>query len=69
MCHRDRCGSWIGGETAGMIALATGYVVVKVVSGIHAARAARNFNERAAAWFPMVVPARGGAAASIALSF
>ena len=33
MCHRaDGCGDWSGPETAGMVALVTGYVAVKVIA-------------------------------------
>lgn len=70
MCHRDGCQTWSGGETAGMVALATGYVAVKIVAGLHAASAAREFNERApVAWSPLVAPTRGGVALGLAGTF
>jgi hypothetical protein len=39
---------WSDGERAAMIGLVTGYVAVKMVAGLHAGYAAREFNRRAA---------------------
>ena len=71
MCHRGgRCGDWSDVETGGMVALATGYVGVKIVSGIHAASAARSLNEAGRIrLIPVVAPTSGGASVGVAASF
>ena len=71
MCHaRDRCADWSGAETGGMVALAIGYVGVKIVSGVHAAGAARDFNEAGRTRLvPVVVPTSGGASFGVAAAF
>lgn len=71
MCHRaDGCGDWSGPETAGMVALVTGYVAVKVIAGVHASSSARDFNERAKrTLYPGIAPTRDGAALSLVAAF
>lgn len=71
MCHdRDRCADWSDVEAGGMVALAVGYVGVKLVSGVHAASAAREFNERAPTrLIPMVTPTSGGVSIGMGASF
>lgn len=74
MCHsRDRCGDWSDVETGGMIALAIGYVGVKVISGFHAASAARDFDDfhqtSRPRLVPVLTPTHGGASVGLTASF
>jgi hypothetical protein len=71
MCHSASCSAWSGVETGGMIAMAAGYVAVKIVSAMHAAGAATDFDSKhgTAAWRPLVLPASGGAALGLAARF
>ena len=72
--HMDHDGldnrAWGGGERMGMMAMVGGYVVVKLIAGMHAGYAAREFNRQSAPrWSALVVPATGGAVASWNLRF
>lgn len=70
MCHaRSECTGWSDGETGAMVALVSGYVVVKIVAAVHAASAASAFNHRqpSASLGAAAVP--GGAAGGFALRF
>ena len=72
--HMDHGGvddrSWGSGERMGMMGMVAGYVVVKLIAGLHAGYAAREFNVRSAPrWSALVVPATGGAVASWHLRF
>lgn len=70
MGGRDGTRDWSGGDRATMIGLATGYVAVKLVAGLHAGHAARQHNaEQRIVPHAAVVPTRGGALASIGFGF
>lgn len=72
MCHdRNDCGDWSSAETAGMVSLVGAYVSVKILAGVHAASAARTFNEARGtmSWYPIVAPTAGGAGLSLAREF
>lgn len=72
MCHdRSDCGDWSGAETAGMATLVGAYVSVKILAGVHASSAARDFNEArgTTSWYPIVAPTAGGAGLSLARRF
>ena len=62
MCHGNSCEEWSDGERTGMIALISGYIVVKLAAGTHASFAAQSFNEehRSIA-APLVMPTTSGA--------
>jgi hypothetical protein len=61
---------WSDRERDVMIGLATGYVAVKLVAGVHAGHAARELNlRRFQAPYAMVVPASRGATAMAGLRF
>ena len=67
---RDDTRSWTDGERNVMVGLLSGYVAVKLVAGLHAGYAARDFNQRLAiAPSVAVVPIPGGAAGFAGLSF
>lgn len=67
---RDDTRSWSDGERGGMIALVSGYVVVKIAAGIHAGYAASNFNQASGAVaHASVTPLRRGAFAQLDLTF
>ena len=58
--NNDR--QWSGMETGAMVGLVSGYVVVKLVSGLHAGYAARAFNQEGAMTATaLVLPTSGGA--------
>lgn len=62
--------NWSDGEQNGMIALVSGYVVVKIAAGIHAGYAAGDFNQGGAdSARARVVPLRGGALAQLDMTF
>ncbi len=72
--HMDHGGlsnrTWSGGERMGMMGMVAGYVAVKLIAGVHAGYAAREFNRQAAPrWSALVVPTTGGAVASWHLRF
>jgi len=72
MCHdaSTRCGDWSDTERNSMIGLASGYVLVKLVAGVHAGYATGEYNrdhERLA--LPMIRPTSGGAVFSWGASF
>jgi hypothetical protein len=72
MGHHSFYGSrdpWTSTDRNWMIGLVSGYVVVKVVAGLHAARAAESFNDRQQRISATIVPTSGGAAALAALHF
>jgi hypothetical protein len=63
MCRGSDCaGDWSDAERTGMIALISGYIVVKLIAGTHASLAAQRFNEeRRTLAVPLIVPTTGGA--------
>lgn len=64
--------SWSISDRNTLIVLASGYVAVKLVAGLHAAHAVEGFNraqQRPARLSAVVVPAAGGAAAFASLRF
>lgn len=62
MCHGTECDKWSGGESSGMVALVSAYVIVKLVAGTHASLAAARFNDdRHALAAPVIIPMRNGA--------
>jgi hypothetical protein len=61
MCH-GACGDWSDTDRNAIVGFAAGYVLVKLVAGVHAASAASAFNEaHRPAGQPILVPAREGA--------
>ena len=70
MGHSATSNPWSNGDRNWMIGLVSGYVVVKVVSGLHAAHNAEVYNNNHAPRLSAaIVPASGGAAAVAALRF
>ena len=62
--------SWTSSDRNWMIGLVSGYVVVKLVSGLHAAHAARVFNrEQQSRFSAAIIPSSGGGVAVAALRF
>ena len=62
MCHGSNCDDWSDGERTGMIVLISGYIVMKLVAGTHAAFAAQRFNEEHRSYAaPVIVPTKSGA--------
>lgn len=54
--------SWSGMETGAMAGMISGYVLLKVISGVHAGYAAREFDQRqGTGTMGFVVPTSGGA--------
>ncbi len=69
MCHHPgSCSAWSASETVGMSEMVVGYVAIKILSGLHAAHAATDFDakRRVAAWAPVVAPLQSGASMSLA---
>jgi hypothetical protein len=67
---RNDTRDWSDGERNGMIALISGYVVVKLAAGIHAGYAARDFNRAGAdVARAAVLPRRGGALVQYDMTF
>jgi hypothetical protein len=55
---------WSSGDRAAMGGMIAGYVLVKLVAGLHAGYAAQSFNRRYdPRWSALVTPSRGGALA------
>jgi hypothetical protein len=73
MCHggANGCGDWSNAERSTMIGLVAGYVIVKVVAGVHAASAAHRFNDehRDPTWQATILPFRGGAVLGSIITF
>lgn len=70
MCHgRVDCSEWSDGETTAMVALASGYVAVKIVAAFHAASAAREFNATQPHVSVGAVPVPGGASGGVVVRF
>lgn len=69
MCHTsDGCGSWSAAERNGMVGLGVGYVALKIIAAVHAASAARDFNEEAR-FVPTAMATSSGAVLGIAAVF
>ena len=70
MGHSATSNPWSSSDRNWMIGLVSGYVVVKVASGLHAAHNAEVYNNNHAPRLSAaIVPASGGAAAVAALRF
>lgn len=70
MGHYGSANPWTSSDRTWMIGLVSGYVVVKVVSALHAAHAAEVFNRGQQARFSAgIVPSVGGGVAIAALRF
>lgn len=70
MGHYGTANPWTSSDRNWMIGLVSGYVVVKLVSGLHAAQAAGVFNREQHSHFSAaIIPAPGGGMAMAALHF
>ena len=70
MGHSTTSNPWSSSDRNWMIGLVSGYVVVKVVSGLHAAHNAEDFNhDHSPRFSAAIVPSSGGASALAALRF
>ena len=70
MGHYGTANPWTSSDRNWMIGLASSYVVVKLISGLHAAHAAEAFNRDQKSHFSAAIaPAAGGGMAMAALHF